>query len=76
MRLLLPLLVAVLVCGCAGTGYRDTNAQVDANPLCASRQDRPGEPVAPECRRTQEATMSSERTSSQPIDFSGKRKDD
>ena len=62
--------------GCASTGYRDTNAKVDANPLCASRPDRPGEPVPAECERKAEAHWSSERKASEPLDFSGKPKDD
>lgn len=76
MRKLLPLLAVVLVCGCASTEYRDTNAKVDANPLCASRASQPGEPMPPECERKTEASWSSERASSTPLDFSGKPKDD
>ncbi|TWT22348.1 hypothetical protein FQY83_04775 [Luteimonas marina] len=71
------LLVAALATGCASQDYRDTNAAVDANPACASRPDRPGEPVSAACERKAEATWSSERKSGdRPIDFSRKPKDD
>ncbi len=71
------LLVAALATGCASHDYRDTNAAVDANPACASRADRPGEPVSADCERKAEATWSTERKSSdKPIDFSRKPKDD
>lgn len=75
----LPLLLAVLIpalsaTGCSGIDYHDTNAEVDANPLCASRPDRPGEPVAAECKRERAATWTSEpKTQDKPIDFSGSR---
>jgi len=78
----LPLLLAVLVpalaaAGCSGVEYRDTNAAVDANPLCASRADRPGEPVAAECERERAATWTSNpKTQDQPLDFSGSRGND
>lgn len=75
MRALLPFLVLSLA-ACASSDYRDTNAAVDANPLCASRADRPGEPVPAECERKAEATWSTERKDSAPLDFSGKPKDD
>lgn len=70
------LLVAALATGCAGYEVRETNAAVDRNPACASRPDRPGEPVPRECERKTEASWSSERRDSAPIDFSGKRGDD
>lgn len=76
MRLALALCAAVFVlAGCAGsTHYLDTNAAVDANPMCVSRPDRPGEPVSRDCERKSEGSISSERAS-QPIDFR-KRSDD
>jgi len=76
--LLLAVLVAALsVGGCSGVEYRDTNAAVDANPLCASRADRPGEPVAKECERERAATWSSEpKVQDKPLDFSGRRGED
>lgn len=72
-----PLLLAALAAaGCSSYEYRDTNAAVDANPACASRADRPGEPVSPACERTSEATWSTERKDDTPIDFSRKPRDD
>ena len=72
----LPILLIAFACGCASTEYRDTNAKVDANPLCASRPDRPGEPMPAECERKTEAHWTSERKDSPSLDFSGKPKDD
>lgn len=76
LPMLIPVAAVVLACGCASNDYRDTNAAVDANPLCASRADRPGEPVSADCERKAEATWSTERKESKPLDFSGKPKDD
>ncbi len=60
---------ALALAGCAGTSeYYDTNAAVDANPLCASRPDRPGEPVARDCLRESGGSISTERRS-EPVDF-------
>lgn len=70
------LLAAALTAGCGSYEVRDNNAAVDRNPLCASRPDRPGEPLPRECERATEATWSSERRDSAPIDFSRKRGDD
>ncbi len=68
------LALPLLLCACQSTDYRDTNAAVDANPLCASRPDRPGEPVSRDCERVREGRISTERTS-QPIDFTPRRDD-
>lgn len=77
MRLMLPIAVAVLLGGCATADYRDTNAAVDANPLCVSRADRPGEPVSADCERKEEVRFDLDRKrDSEPLDFSGKPKDD
>ena len=66
-------LVAATLAACATAEVRDTNAAVDANPMCTSQPNRPGEPVAAECERKTEANWSSEGSkSSEPIDFSGK----
>lgn len=62
--------------GCAGVEHRDTNAAVDRNPLCASRSDRPGEPLDPACERKSETRWSSERKDSAPVDFGPRRGDD
>lgn len=76
MRLALALCAtAFVLAGCAGTTeYLDTNAAVDANPMCVSRSDRPGEPVSRDCERRSEGSISTKRES-QPVDFR-KRKDD
>lgn len=66
-------LVAALA-GCHSADYRDTNAAVDANPLCASRPDRPGEPVSRDCERVREGSVSSKRES-RPVDFRPRRDD-
>lgn len=77
MRLLIPLFAIALACGCASSEYRSTSAAVDADPLCASRPDRPGEPIAAGCERKEEVRFDLERKSdSKPLDFSGKPKDD
>ena len=68
-------IAALLLAGCAGTAeYYDPNAAVDANPLCASRADRPGEPVASDCVRSRGGSISSKRES-QPVDFRKDRED-
>ena len=68
------LLVALAIAACGTPQVRDTNAAVDANPLCTSQPNRPGEPVAAECERKTETTWSSEDSkSSEPIDFTGKK---
>lgn len=67
-------LVAPALAACGAPQVRDTNAAVDANPLCVSQPNRPGEPVASECERKTETTWSSDDSkSSEPIDFSGKK---
>jgi hypothetical protein len=65
-------MLSLIACSLAAGGapqVRDTNAAVDANPLCVSRPDRPGEPVAADCERKTEATWSSGDSKSEPIDF-------
>jgi hypothetical protein len=71
---LLALAVAASAGGCGGVQYRDSNAAVDANPLCASAPSQPGEPVSKDCERVREATWSSDDARrDEPLDFSGKR---
>lgn len=65
----LPLVAALAACG--SVEYKDTTAQVDADPLCVSAPDHPNEPVAANCRREQSAAWSSQRKS-EPVDFGGK----
>ena len=67
------LLAIAAVAGCGTPQVRDTNAAVDANPLCVSQPDRPGEPVSPQCERKTEATWSRDSRPSEPVDFGGKQ---
>ena len=71
------LMAAVLsASACGGMDYRDTNAAVDANPLCSSAPSQPGEPVSRDCERVSEATWSNEdKQQDKPLDFGGKKKD-
>ncbi|MDR6990066.1 hypothetical protein [Luteimonas sp. 3794] len=64
----------LLLAGCGSYEYRDTHAAVDANPLCASRPDQPGEPVSRDCERESGGRWSSEREG-QPVDFKRTRDD-
>lgn len=66
------LCLALSLAACGTPQIRDTNAAVDANPLCVSQPDRPGEPVASACERKTEASWSSgDSKQSEPIDFGG-----
>jgi len=69
---LLLVALVVLAAACGSMDYRDSNAAADANPLCTSRGDRPGEPASRDCERVQEGSWSSD-AKNEPIDF---RKDD
>ncbi|GAA4786343.1 hypothetical protein [Lysobacter hankyongensis] len=75
-RLPLSLLAVVALAGCGSVEYRDTNASVDADPLCASRPDRPGEPVAKRCERETGGKITFGESAREPLDLSGARKDD
>lgn len=66
-------LVASALAACGSAEVRDTNAAVDANPLCTSQPNQPGEPVASECERKTEASWSSGDSKPEPIDFGKKR---
>ena len=72
MRTSLTLGLIALLAGCSSYEYRDTNAAVDANPLCASRPDQPGEPVSRDCERATSGSWST-KPDSQPIDFKRSR---
>ena len=70
----IALIAAILACtalltACGSVEYRDTNAAVDANPQCAHNV-KPGELVAPWCKREQSANwdLGGE---GKPVDFSG-----
>ncbi len=68
------LLLVPAIAACGSVEYKDTTAEVDANPLCVSAADQPNELVSEQCRREQGATWSSERKS-EPVDFGGKDDD-
>ena len=75
-RAMALLAIALSASACSGVEYRDSNAAVDANPLCASAPSQPGEPVSKDCERTREATWNSEdKQQGEPLDFSGGGKD-
>lgn len=62
MRRAIPLFACLLcvlpLAGCAtALEFRDSNAAVDADPLCASRPDQPNEPVAERCKRSSDAVI-------------------
>lgn len=61
-------LALALLAACSSYEYRDTNAAVDANPLCMSRPSQPGEPVSRDCERTTSGAWSTKRDR-QPVDF-------
>ncbi|HJR74307.1 MAG TPA: hypothetical protein VJ806_11785 [Luteimonas sp.] len=71
----IPLLIAatLFASACGSVEYKDTNAAVDANPACVGAESRPGEAVAPWCKREMGATIKTERKS-EKIDFD--KKDD
>src|SRR5690606_11348032 len=76
MRLPVLLAIVVTASACGGVEYRDSNAAVDANPLCASAPSQPGEPMSKDCERVREATWSGEdKDQGEPLDFSGKKDD-
>lgn len=74
MRLALVLGLVLTIAGCGTMQYENTSAAVDANPLCVSQPDRPGEPVASNCERKATGSWSTERKS-EPVDLSGKKED-
>lgn len=67
--LLLPLALA----GCATAEYRDTNAAVDADPLCTSQPDGPNDPVALRCER--KSTFELKRRETEPLDLEREGRD-
>jgi hypothetical protein len=77
MRIALPLIAALLLAACSSTEYRDTNAAVDANPLCVGLdRDAPVNLGPKDCeRKTETVLFQSETRDSKPIDFSGKKDD-
>jgi len=75
MRLSLPMLCLLLplASACSSMEVRDTNAAVDADPLCASQPSQPNEPIATRCERRTEVKFERK---SEPLDLSGKSRDD
>lgn len=71
MRHATGMLALLAATGCGSVEYRDTNAALNANPLCVSEPDQPNQPVARDCTREQSATWRSERQDAK-VDFSGK----
>jgi hypothetical protein len=67
--LTLSLVLPVLVSACGSMEVRDTNAAVDADPLCASQPSQPNEPAAARCERKTGVTFERKR---EPLDLSGK----
>lgn len=77
MRLLLPIVIALLAGACGGVQYKDSNAAVDANPGCVGSEGRPGEAAAPWCKREQSMEWKSDSGKGEKVDFSGAQgKDD
>ena len=71
---LLPSALALALAGCATTAeYRDTNATVDADPLCASQPDSPHTPVASRCER--ESSVQFKRREPEPLDLKREGRD-
>jgi hypothetical protein len=76
VRIAVLLAVTLSAGACGSVEYRDSNAAVDANPLCASAPSQPGEPVSKDCERTREAGWRLDtQPSREPLDFSGGSKD-
>lgn len=74
MRIVLMLSFAMTATGCGSMEYKDTNAAVNADPLCASAQSQPNEPASLRCQRKTEVSFGAEK-SSEPLDLSGKSRD-
>jgi hypothetical protein len=71
--LTLTLVLPVLVSACGSMEVRDTNAAVDADPLCASQPNQPNEPTGARCKRRTEVKFERKR---EPLDLSGKSDSD
>ena len=73
-----PALIAatLLASACGSVEDKDTNAAVDANPACVGGESaRPGEAIAPWCKREIGAEINTG-GKSEPIDFKKKDGDD
>jgi hypothetical protein len=71
--LTLTLVLPVLVSACGSMEVRDTNAAVDADPLCTSQPNQPNEPTGARCERRTEVRFERKR---EPLDLSGKSDSD
>ncbi len=65
----LSLALAVLASACGSMEMRDTNAIVDADPLCTSQPSQPNEPTAARCERKTEVKY---QRKNEPLDLGGK----
>ena len=75
MRIALTVVaIALSSSACGSVEYRDTNAAVDANPQCEI-SEKPGELVAPWCKREQSANWELGGGESKPVDFGGDKDD-
>lgn len=76
MRRLPPLTVTLafplLLSACGSMDVRDTNAAVDADPLCASQPSQPNEPMSARCERKTEVKY---QRKDEPLDLSGKSRE-
>lgn len=68
VMLVLPLLLSA----CGSMQMRDTNAAVDADPLCASQPNQPNEPTAARCERRTEVKY---QRKDEPLDLGGKSRE-
>lgn len=71
--LTVTLVLPVLVSACGSMEVRDTNAAVDADPLCASQPNQPNEPAGARCERRTDVKFERKR---EPLDLSGKSRED
>lgn len=69
---LLALALPLFLSACDSMQVRDTNAAVDADPLCASQPSQPNEPTSARCERRTEVKF--ERRD-EPLDLGGKSRD-
>lgn len=72
LSLLTASLILPLASACGSMELRDTNAVVDADPLCASQPSQPNEPTATRCERKTEVKFERKR---EPLDLSGKSRE-
>ena len=71
--LTVTLVLPLLVTACGSMEVRDTNAAVDADPLCASQPNQPNEPTGARCERRTEVKFERKR---EPLDLRGESRED